>query len=877
MNFLKKALLFLGLILSLFASLAFTKQTSAQTGCGPSAVSFTSTATNPRIESTNQVFTLRLKNTASKTCDFTFRARGNGANIGTWTFLFHPETNENTTYHTGNKLRLTAGTEKNFKFRATPTGETKNSTKNIDLIVTSVSGPENKTDGNSELVTYKFDQPANKTCDRDPEFNVADVVNLKNPDSTIYSLSLKNIDDAGCPASIFNLNVLDLPDNWSKDFTVGNTISGVKTILVKPTKTEFFTLKVKPHQDAIAKSYPFKIRAHDKDRPSSLTIISRTYKVTNVAPPISCKNPPKVDIKPISHEGKKGDKRKYTITINNEDKKNDDNCKAETFTLKADAKIDPNNKWDRFEFEGGNKLTIKPGEDKPKDLFVTSPDNAQKGVKNLRLTVNSEKHQTRNVSFTYKVVTGDDGGGGDKCAPEKPRLEVSADKNSVKPGGKITYTVKVKNVDTGPCPKRDLSLARVFPTNSNLNGSFQPNNEFELAKGVEKTFKLEVKSPNNATLGTKKITINLKNKGGDVINKKEVDFVISNTPPTTCVKKTPEFSATPDSRTGDPGKGVKYTMAITNKDEGPCATRRLTLEAKLPTSTWRSIFAKESFDLEKAAQATIDVAITSPNGATPGDKKITLNLKNASNQIANTKDVIYVVSSPTPISCGGIAGLKCPSGYTCQYQNTPPDPDELGICVIPSPRGANLFITIEADGLGTTKRIPLGGNKNPDPDSTNLDVFLYKASDNTRSFEVNTTFTYDPDPKKEKLAGTVTLPSGFPNGIYNLYVIGPQYKLAQLPGSITLDGGDKTIENDNFNLIAGDVNKEGESYNNIDIMDYNLLLSCSIYSQDSKACDKNSNYKEYSDLNYDGIVNEDDFTLWLKEVGNQEGAQLPDE
>ena len=318
-------------------------------------------------------------------------------------------------------------------------------------------------------------------------------------------------------------------------------------------------------------------------------------------------------------------------------------------------------------------------------------------------------------------------------------------------------------------------------------------------------------------------------------------------------------------------------MVITNNDVGPCTKKSFSLKAKLPTSAWRSIFAKESFDLAKGAQATIDVVITAPSDATPGNNKITLNLKNASNQIANTKDVIYVVSSPTPISCGGIAGLKCPSGYTCQYQNNPPNPDESGICVITSPRGANLNITIGADGLGTTKRIPIGGNKNPDPDSTNLDVFLYNASDNTRAFEVNTTFTYNPDPEKEKLTGTVTLPSGFPNGIYNLYVIGPQYKLAQLPGSITLDGGDKTVENDNFNLIAGDVNKEGESYNNIDIMDYNLLLSCSIYSQDSKACDKNSNYKEYSDLNYDGIVNEDDFTLWLKEVGNQEGAQLPDE
>ena len=78
-----------------------------------------------------------------------------------------------------------------------------------------------------------------------------------------------------------------------------------------------------------------------------------------------------------------------------------------------------------------------------------------------------------------------------------------------------------------------------------------------------------------------------------------------------------------------------------------------------------------------------------------------------------------------------------------------------------------------------------------------------------------------------------------------------------------------------MDLITGNINNLGISENKIDVMDYNILLSCSIYSQDPKACGQDPNYPTYSDLNDDGIVNEDDFTLWLKEVSNQEGILLP--
>lgn len=457
-----------------------------------------------------------------------------------------------------------------------------------------------------------------------------------------------------------------------------------------------------------------------------------------------CTNAPGLNIKPVQQVGKKGSTQEFSITVKNNDKANCD--ASDKFSLKIVGDIPAN--WTAKLAD--DELQIAGQKNKPTKLNVKSPQGAKEGeIKIFHVQVQRKTGGQKVTGLAkYKVQDSNDngGGGGDGIQPSNPPdnngeckrkidLSATANKEWVKPGEQIVYTVKVKNEDTGKCTERDLNLQRLLP-GDNWSGTWDPKNEFKLAKGVTKSFKLTVKSPQNAAKATKKIKINLRNKDNKVIATTEVDFVVSNVEPT-----------------------------------------------------------------------------------------------------------------PTP---------------------TEPIPTDQQM--------VNLNIIIGADGIGTTKRIPIGGNKNPDPDFANLDVFLYYAAvsdklNNSLAYQTNLTFNYNPE--IEKLEGTVTLPFDFPNGAYNLYATGPRYKISQLPGSITFSGTDKKIGNENFYLIAGDINKVAESNNNIDMNDYNVMLSCSIYSQDSGACDQDPNYQDYSDLNYDGIVNEDDFTLWLKEVGNQEGAPLP--
>jgi hypothetical protein len=78
-------------------------------------------------------------------------------------------------------------------------------------------------------------------------------------------------------------------------------------------------------------------------------------------------------------------------------------------------------------------------------------------------------------------------------------------------------------------------------------------------------------------------------------------------------------------------------------------------------------------------------------------------------------------------------------------------------------------------------------------------------------------------------------------------------------------------------MITGNINDKDQSQNKIDLLDYNVMISCWIYSTNTNACDADPDYITNSDLNGDGQVDQDDYTLLLKEMGSQQGAVTPDQ
>ena len=342
------------------------------------------------------------------------------------------------------------------------------------------------------------------------------------------------------------------------------------------------------------------------------------------------------------------------------------------------------------------------------------------------------------------------------------------------------------------------------------------------------------------------------------------------TPPPQCVQNTPTLEVTPDTIVGEAGEEKVFIVKVTNNDSSACSASDINLDAiSFNNPLWDISLEETVLTLNPGDAGTTNLRVTPPFDEIDGPKTITvIAQKDGSSQL--TQNVKYVVDNPpAPSPTDTPTPTLTPTLTPSPSPTNPPTPTPTN-----TPAATFLSLTFGADGIGTTPRIPLGGNKNPLHSNRTYLVSVYDASNNNPVVSSEYTFSYSSS--SEKFSGSFALPQNFQTGVYNVYVEGPQYLRTQFPGSTSIAAGKiKRLASANFNLIAGDINKVDQSENSIDLMDYNVLISCSIYAQSVSACDQNPNYKTWSDLNDDGLVDEDDYTLWLKELANQPGIPLP--
>jgi hypothetical protein len=113
--------------------------------------------------------------------------------------------------------------------------------------------------------------------------------------------------------------------------------------------------------------------------------------------------------------------------------------------------------------------------------------------------------------------------------------------------------------------------------------------------------------------------------------------------PEACNKNTPKLSFASSSITANPGEAATYKMIIEGQDTGDCSPRTFKIKAEGPNDNWKIVLAKQPEDVKPGSKGTIDLVVTSPTGATPGNKTITVKLINPNNDVAVTKTVTYVV------------------------------------------------------------------------------------------------------------------------------------------------------------------------------------------------------------------------------------------
>ena len=120
---------------------------------------------------------------------------------------------------------------------------------------------------------------------------------------------------------------------------------------------------------------------------------------------------------------------------------------------------------------------------------------------------------------------------------------------------------------------------------------------------------------------------------------------------------------------------------------------------------------------------------------------------------------------------------------------------------------------------------------------------------------VNGSITFAQD---GKFKGTITLKEGFPTGTYSITVKVPNYIEEPIVNSLAITAGAKNIPVSG-NLSTGDIDNNNE----LTILDYNILISCYIYSPNTGAC--NQNNRIVSDLTDNGVNDHDDYNLHLRD------------
>lgn len=555
----------------------------------------------------------------------------------------------------------------------------------------------------------------------------------------------------------------------------------------------------------------------------------------------SCdKNAPTLEITPNNRNGNPGDEKEYEVKVINKDKGT--SCDPVDFVLSKERM--PGSNW-TGKFDDNTLTNIpKNGGSKTTKFKVKSANGAASGPKTITLGVKRQGQATaqKKVNTTY-TVNNNAGPTPTLCNKNQPDFIVTPESITSAPGEEADYSIEIINKDTGTCTPKTLSLSAVFQ-NNDWQAFFGKESPFDLDKGAKQITNVRIKSPANATPGTKKITLNIKNPNNTIVATKDINYVLPGVTPTQCVQGNPEFSISPQTKNGNPGEAVTYDLTIKNTDQGECTNRTFNLTATPPSSEWATSFSQESSSFNPNETKNINVTITSPSNTPVGEHVTVFKL------LENNVDL------------GSIVAV-----YNVLEEQ-----------ITPVPGNTYLNFRIGIDGIGSTPRVPIGGNKNPNNIWRGLNFRIYNTTTNTLSFTgTNITFNYNQDSEKFELLYDLPSVENLPNGSYNIYMNGPGFLTNQYPGSFSINQGQVTdLTSNNFYLITGNVNNSDLSENRIDLMDYNLMLSCSIYSQDRTACDQGENNQTYTDLNDDGIVNEDDYTLFLKEFANQQGVILPD-
>ena len=176
--------------------------------------------------------------------------------------------------------------------------------------------------------------------------------------------------------------------------------------------------------------------------------------------------------------------------------------------------------------------------------------------------------------------------------------------------------------------------------------------------------------------------------------------------------------------------------------------------------------------------------------------------------------------------------------------------------------GTNLSLRILLHGIGNggDNVSPTSlGNMNPERPSRSVSLELYNSSNQSMGVKVGTVSF---NQSTGAFNGVVNLGT-IPTGAYTVKVVSPNYLRKSYPGIVSVTAN-QTITLPSISLVAGDSNND----NSLSVLDYNILIDCYSDLTPPRNC-ADSQKKQSSDLTDDGVVNQFDYNLFLRELSVQ--------
>jgi hypothetical protein len=188
----------------------------------------------------------------------------------------------------------------------------------------------------------------------------------------------------------------------------------------------------------------------------------------------------------------------------------------------------------------------------------------------------------------------------------------------------------------------------------------------------------------------------------------------------------------------------------------------------------------------------------------------------------------------------------------------------------PTPASTALLFSLGLDGIGATGDHKLacnsltecGSNKNPESKTWPLTVFVLNQNNQQQLSDQQTRVEYNPN--TGKFEGSIS--TNITPGTYTVKVKSDGLLAKTLQSMFTVTGGNNQLPS--ANLTTGDTDGD----NQLTVLDYETIISCSVYSNDKGVkCAKSADYPILSDLNDDNKIDLIDYNLFLREFAVQSG------